>query len=377
MKKSLIALAVLTASGVSFAQSSVTISGTFDPSVANAKTTYGNGNSVTQNTIRNNSQGTSQVTIVGTEDLGGGLKANFLFENDFDASKESTGNFASKGGEQYVGLSGGFGAIQIGAANTPSLDVSGRTPFGTKIGSGFANGGGTGTGKGTASYGVQGLGHVRENNSVVYTAPTMSGFTPKVGYQFNTDAIAEANVNAAATKRAAARTDLGLSYVNGPLTAVIAQYQQKDVYKQTHGYVAYQIGALKATYGFNRDNRLATVTGKAYDATAVIDTTNNIVAYTGQAGYTTLTAGKLAGQNIAADYALASNINLLANYGKLNDKTTDNFDRKISAVGVKYELSPRTSLNARLVKLTVDNTNSQAIQAKEQKTTLFGLVHSF
>ena len=315
------------------------------------------------------------MTFLGSEDLGGGLKANFLMENDFDATKDATSNFSSKGGEVFVGMSGGFGAVQVGAPNTPSLDVSGRTPFGTKIGSGFANGGGTGTGKGTTTYGVQGLGHVRENNSIVYTAPTMSGFTPKIGYQFNTDAIAAANTNGSATARAAARTDLGLSYVNGPLTAVIAQYQQKDAYKQTHGYVSYQIGALKATYGFNRDNRLATVTGKAYIAPAA----GAGGTYTaGQAAYTTLTAGKLTGQNIAADYALASNINLLANYGKLNDKTTDNFDRKIVAVGVKYTLSPRTSLYGRVVSEQMSNVASASNwDKKDIKTSLIGLQHNF
>ncbi len=343
------------------------------------KTTYGGGAITSTQGLANNSQGTSQVTIVGTEDLGAGLKANFLYENDFDASKESTGNFASKGGEQYVGLSGGFGAVQFGAPNTPSLDVSGRTPFGTKIGSGFANGGGTGTGTGTGTYGVQGLGHVRESNSVVYTAPTMSGFTPKIGYQFNTDAAADVNANPKAVSAAKARTDLGLSYVNGPLTAVIAQYQQKTKYKQTHGYVAYTVGALKVTYGFNRDDRQAKVAAvdqivaiKATDVTA----TSAYMDVIGRAGSTELKAGKLAGQNIAADYALASNINLLANYGKLNDKTTDNFDRKIVAVGVKYTLSPRTSLYARSVSEKMDNV-TKTWDKSNIKTTLVGLQHNF
>ena len=185
-----------------FAQSSVGIKGTFDPSLVNQVTTYASGAVRATTALGNNTQGTSQVTFFGTEEIGGGLKANFLIENDFDATKQATNNFSSKGGEVFVGLSGSYGAIQLGAPNTPSLDVSGRTPFGTKIGSGFANGGGTGTGKGTASYGVQGLGHVHENNSVVYTAPTMSGFTPKIGYQFNADAIAKENTNGSATARA-------------------------------------------------------------------------------------------------------------------------------------------------------------------------------
>ncbi len=313
------------------------------------------------------------MTVLGTEDLGAGLKANFLLESDFNASKDGTANFGSGGGETFVGLSGGFGALQVGAPNTPSLDVSGRTPFGTKIGSGFANGGGTGTGKGTGTYGVQGLGHVRENNSVVYTAPTMSGFTPKIGYQFNADAIAKENTNGSATARAAARTDLGLSYVNGPLTAVIAQYQQKAAYKQTHGYVAYQAGALKVTYGFNRDDRQVAGASKAYVAPAA----GAGGTYTaGEAGVTALSVGKLAGQNIAADYAVASNLNLLANYGKLNDKTADNFDRKIAAVGVKYTLSPRTSLYGRVVSEKLDNVTNNW-DKKEIKTSLIGLQHNF
>jgi predicted porin len=335
------------------------LKGTFDPSVVQQKTTFGGGYTTSTQGLSNNSQGTSQVTVLGSEDLGGGLKANFLLENDFDATKDATSNIGSKGGEQFVGLSGGFGAVQFGAPNTPSLDVSNRTPFGTKIGSGFANGGGTGTGKGTASYGVQGLGHVRENNSVVYTAPTMAGFTAKVGYQFNADAQSGTNVATAVT-RANARTDVGLSYVNGPLTAVFANYQQSNVYRQNHGYVSYQIGALKATYGFNRDNRLAAYT----------NTTPSIALGSN------LAAGKLTGQNIAADYALASNINLLANVGKLNDKTTNNYDRKITAVGVKYTLSPRTSLYARNVTEKLENA-AGAWDKNSIKTTLVGLQHNF
>ncbi len=325
------------------------------------KVTYGGGAISSTQAISNNSQGTSQVTFLGTEDLGGGLKANFLMENDFDSKNDSTSNFSSKGGEQYLGLSGGFGAVQFGAPNTPSLDVSGRTPFGTKIGSGFANGT---TGKGTAATGVQGYGHVRENNSIVYTAPTMSGFTAKVGYAFNNDAIAAANANPTAVARANAKTDLGLTYVNGPLTAVIASFNQKDTYKQTHGYVSYQIGALKATYGFNRDNRL--VAGAVTVQTATV------------AGVTALSTGKLAGNNIAADYAVASNINLMANYGKLNDKSADNYDRKIAAIGVKYTLSPRTSLYGRVVSEKLDNVVAgNTWDKKSIKTSLIGLQHNF
>jgi len=148
-KKTLIALAALSAAA-SFAQSSVTISGTFDPSVQNQKVTYAGGASVSNNLIGNNGQGTSQITFKGVEDLGGGLKASFLLENDFNARYDARGNegttsagvngtnFGTSGGEQYLALEGGFGKIQAGAANTPSLTAqASRQPFSTKIGSGF------------------------------------------------------------------------------------------------------------------------------------------------------------------------------------------------------------------------------------------------
>jgi len=55
MKKSLIALAALAATSA-FAQSSVQVVGTFDPSFANVQTTYGNNTSVTNQLIRNNTR---------------------------------------------------------------------------------------------------------------------------------------------------------------------------------------------------------------------------------------------------------------------------------------------------------------------------------
>jgi len=161
MKKSLIALAALAATSA-FAQSSVQLVGTFDPSVANSTTTY-SGGKVSNTFIRNNSQGTSQITFKGTEDLGGGLKASFLLENDFDTRYDANGpmgltaagtkcnNLGSGGGEQFLAIEGGMGKLQVGAANTPSLTTqASRQPFSTKIGGGFNS--------------TMGTSHVRTNN---------------------------------------------------------------------------------------------------------------------------------------------------------------------------------------------------------------------
>ena len=341
------------ASVSAFAQSTVGIKGTFDPAIRNQVTTYGDGAIRSTTGLANNVQSTSQVTFFGTEDLGNGLKANFLIENDFDASKDanngtgstpSFANFGSLGGEQYLGLQGGFGNVQLGAANTPSLDVSGRTPFGTKIGSGFST---------AVGLGAQGLGHVREGNSIVYSTPTYYGLTLKAGLAGKSVDLAAAN--GTAVTRAASKEDLGLTYVNGPLKAVLAHFRQAGVHKQTHGYAAYTVGDLTATVGLGRDEHLVAVAAAPTTAAQV--------------------AGKSSNYNVAAAYKIGATT-LMANYGKLDNKSTDNYDIQITTVGAKYDLSKRTSLYARYAKQTIDNA-SNALLAKEQKTTAFGVQHNF
>ena len=282
------------------------------------------------------------MTFFGTEDLGGGMKANFLVENDINSTTDAKSNWgnATNGGETFVGLSGGFGEIKAGAPNSPSLDVSGRSPFGTKVGSGF----------GTA----QGLSHVRENNQVVYSTPTFNGLTLKVASASKVEPLLAAN--GTATTAATAKQDVGLTYVNGPLKAVVASYKQAAVHKQTHGYVAYTMGNLTATYGFGSDERLAAVANVASTTAA-------------------RAAGKSSNSSVAVAYAMGATT-LMANVGKLNDKTTDNYDIKISSVGAKYDLSKRTSVYARYAKQTYANA-TDALIAKEQKTTLVGLAHNF
>ena len=76
MKKSLIALAVLAASGAAMAQSSVTLYGVADVVIhkdadVSAKMTSGG-------------VSTSRWGVKGSEDLGGGLSANFNFEQGLD-----------------------------------------------------------------------------------------------------------------------------------------------------------------------------------------------------------------------------------------------------------------------------------------------------
>jgi len=76
MKKSFLALALMSAfSGAAFAQSSVTIYGLVDVGVQGLSN--GNGK---QAKVESGQESGSRLGFKGTEDLGGGLKANFVLE---------------------------------------------------------------------------------------------------------------------------------------------------------------------------------------------------------------------------------------------------------------------------------------------------------
>ncbi len=385
---SLFALAALAATA-SFAQSSVTLSGTFDPSIQNQKITYANGNSVTNNFIGNNGQGTSQITFKGVEDLGGGLKASFLLENDFNARFDARGNegttatgvngtnFGTSGGEQYLGLEGGFGSLKVGAANTPSLTAqASRQPFSTKIGGGFN--------------GVLGTGHVRSNNSLVYSTPSFNGLTAAVatGFKHNAQAtpatgavaLAQTNTGASSTlgtndAHQAGITDIGVNYTNGPLavgfsswtTAAVTTTATTPKTTQNNIYAQYDLGVAKLFGGYHTEKQAAyTSSGRPAGADAK-------------------------GWNLGVNVPVSASLSLQANYGKLEDglaaRAAAPLDRKIAAVGMKYTLSKNTSIYAKYVDEKNENiatavannwTSSSLVNGtKGVKTTLIGMQTNF
>jgi predicted porin len=333
MKKSIVAFAALAAlsAGTAFAQSSVAISGTFDASAVNAKTTYGNGSSASQTGLRNSNQGTSQITFKGEEILGGGLKASFLLENGFDTARDGTDNFGSKGGEQYLALEGGFGKVALGAPNTPTRAIQlASNPFGSKVGSGF---------------GSVNSGRLRQSNSVVYTSPTYNGFTAAAGYSFHNNADTTAIPAVAAT---ASSTDLSLTYTQGPLSAGISSWRTDAVgstasLNEVNAFGSYDMGVAKLSAGYFQQKQ------------------SLVSDYTGY--------------NIGATVPLMANFSLFANYAHKNDQMALNQDKDIYAIGAQYTLSKRTSVYARFVDEKTDN--ASLTQAKDVKTTLVGLQHNF
>lgn len=208
MKKSLIALAVLAASGAAMAQSSVSVYGLVDVWVGSQKNTTNGVSAGGFNKMASNEGfATSRLGFMGTEDLGGGLKANFQIETSISADQPN-GQSSSLGDRQaWVGLSGGFGGVQLGRVWTPYDNT--RFLINDTFTANFAS-----------SFNVWRGYTGRTTNGIRYNTPAFGGLSAAVVYSFGEDKTA--------TTSASSLTAFSLNYANGPIAAGIAHQIQQD-----------------------------------------------------------------------------------------------------------------------------------------------------
>lgn len=193
MKKSLIALAVLAASGAAFAQSTVTLYGVADLSLSDTSAP-GSTAQMSGNGAMNN--GNSRLGVRGTEDLGGGLKASFNFEQGINAETGAT-DAATFQRAANVSLSGNFGSVRLGRGLNPSFfGVAAWELTGTANYSAVAS-----------QFGFAGAAP-RNSSEFSYTTPNMGGFSATLGY------VTDADMGVAVNN---AKTDMNVIYGAGPL----------------------------------------------------------------------------------------------------------------------------------------------------------------
>ena len=212
MKKSLIALAVLAASGAAMAQSSVTLYG-----VADAGVTYLNGADNWSGVTSGNNL-TSRLGFRGVEDLGGGLKANFVIEGGFnlDNGDGASGYAGAKAGEGFqfkrrstVGLSGGFGEVRMGRELTAAFNATARYDVFGSVGIGqsrlWADGGVVDASANATAVTT----NQRISNALTYVSPDFSGFKFGLNYGFGETTTGNSD---------SGYLGAGLMYDNGPLS---------------------------------------------------------------------------------------------------------------------------------------------------------------
>jgi predicted porin len=336
MKKSLIALAVMAASGAAMAQSTVTVYGILDTFLATNSVDSGNGaGSASATVLGSGAVNGSRWGMKGSEDLGGGMKANFKLESGFniDTGASAQGGLLF-GRQSWVGLSGGFGAVSFGRIATPFYDVEGAqdavfnsalSPEANIFKSTTAN---PGVGYNAATI------TVRSDNTIRYDMPAMNGFGASVSYSLDEKVAATAaTATAAATKAGLAVTSMNATYAGGPVAVSLA-YQVEARYNQN------AVAPATTTAGY-ADLKFTRLQG-SYDLGSVVL----------KAGYgMAANVGNKSGADtteymFGVDYKASSALTLSAGYANSKDNTTQTgaaeAKRTGFGLGAAYSLSKRT-----------------------------------
>jgi predicted porin len=280
MKKSLIALAVMAAAGAASAQSSVTLFGVVDATLAYGRASGAGGASLTQ--LTNSGYNSSRLGFRGTEDLGGGMSASFWLEAGISNDDGRAGGGIPAGNQgitaaantglnfnrrSTVSLAGGWGEVRVGRDYTPSFwNLTIFDPFGTNgVGTtmtlvGPAGGNGTGA-NALAPSGTSGV-LVRASNSIGYFLPAnLGGFYGQAQYY-----LGENLQTGAATEKDGNGFGLRLGYGQGPFNVAFSWDRTKYATTATTGdfrtwSVAGQwdFGMAKLMGQYVRDQRDSTV----------------------------------------------------------------------------------------------------------------------
>ena len=233
MKKTLIALAALAASGATLAQSSVTLYGVADAGIGKYK---GGKVEMVSSSILNNSG--SFLGFKGAEDLGGGLKAGFNFEQGISIENGSSDDQTNQGflvprtawqRAANLWLGGTWGTFRMGRAYTPSYNalaawgIMGHANYSAILHSFGAPGGDN---------------ERRQSSQISYKTPDFGGFSAEFGYVLKAD------------NNDRAKMDLGLIYANGPLSAGLSYNKTKNLKASYAVGAQYSFGSFALAGGY-------------------------------------------------------------------------------------------------------------------------------
>lgn len=216
MKKTLIALAVLAASGASFAQVTLygVVSGGYQASKATSTSAGVTTDTRNDGFVSGGGLNGDRIGFKGTEDLGAGLKANFVFEGAVNTATGGLGDQASKNAvstfsfdrESNFGLSGNFGAFTVGRTRTLLNSVIlGYDAFATQ---------------GISAVNLNPIG-TRIGNAATYKSNSFGGFD--IGLQYGTldTGVSSADTTKPVSAKATS-TGAKLGYAAGPFAISLA-----------------------------------------------------------------------------------------------------------------------------------------------------------
>jgi predicted porin len=338
MKKAILTFAVLSVfAAAASAQSNVTVYGIIDVGVTRDDNGAPAGASLRMDS--GNLYG-SRIGFKGSEDLGGGLSANFNLENGFSLD---TGSMVSANTlfnrQAWVGLKGNFGSVRLGRMWDPYYVVLFNTvdPFGDGLVGGASR--------------LMGGGGFRMSNAIDYQTPELGGFYGELGYGLG-EVAGDTSANRLWTMKA--------GYAAGPVDVVAAYYNQNKsvatggATKNTLLGASYDFGAVKVRVGYDM------LKGDTTAAGTVLDQRDLLV-----------------GANVAVGIG-----SVLVSYIRKTDKLVANADSRQIAVGYTHPLSKRTLLYTAYSRTSNDgsaryNLDASAPAGASDSAIQFGINHLF
>lgn len=343
MKKNLIALpltlgGMLLVSAAAHAQSSVQLMGLTDVFIGSLRNAGDAGHA---SVVNSGGMTTSWFGVKGTEDLSGGLKANFALTSFIKVDSGAQGRFLNDtffSRDANVGLSGSFGTVTVGRGLAPNFlpsilsnPLSDSFTFSPVIlhmnvplfnGSGWASTTPSDTGW---------------SNEIIYSTPSMGGLTANLHYQFGEIAGDSGKKN----------IGFNALYFNGPLT--LTGFYERDQISNP---------AVPSTYlGTTKTDWML---GGAYDFSVV-----KAFASYGQAKADNA-ASKAKTTQLGVSVPAGATGKVLASWAQTRLSATD-VSRKTFTLGYDHFLSKRTDvyamyMNDRITRQTSGNSIGAGIR---------------
>jgi len=308
MKKTLVALAVVATSGAAMAQSSVSVYGIADLWVGKIKGTASQ--------MGDGGVSSSRLGFQGSEDLGGGLKVGFNFEEGIDLTNGATAA-PTYGRQANLNFNGSFGTIKLGRSTNPMDDVFGLSNSGfdsalaaNKVWLNAYNG--------------------AANAQLYYASPSFSGFAVALSTQLDG--------NAPTGKL----TALSLTYANGPVAVALGYEEDKAGGNQKGTMLngSYDLGMAKllaSYYNTKNTGGVAGATVNSYQLGADIPLGSALTLSVGYASSKPSGGESDSGFGIAAAYSLSKRTTLYGGLRQESRKASNGqSDNDIYAVGVKH-----------------------------------------
>jgi len=392
MKKTLIALAVLTVSSASFAQSTVTLSGVLDVGVRNTSKVAA-GAAKLGVTAGNN----ARLVFGVAEDLGGGMKALANAQMRFDpttGTAEVGGARPLFQGETRVGLSAGFGTVMLGRGLTALQLANGGNsdPWGVTTAAGSVYAAGFAT-----DYAAGGEGRI--DQAVFYTSPSFGGLTLSASMSprkivtaevtgvtavpasanLTTGVVTPAVAGVTATAAGVSKTSqsINLVYANGPLVIGVGNERNRANDTITQVYGNYDLGVAKvfassATIkgGSAEEQRFGGTFAAAASVVNTGTTANRQVA----------AGGKIENWTVGATIPMGAATIRVGYSGWNGSGAAGQLDDTKFGLGVKYDLSKRTFIYTDVATQTRKNLTGTAAAGRDNTNVqLFdlGVAHSF